>query len=173
MRVPARWERGLVGALACAGLAWPLRAAPPAQAPVAAEQGERTMIVQDMGRPGQKCRVLRSWRTKDGIQCYEVQSLETDEFMTVVESGPPTTLPGSKPGTRVQMRATKIYHWGRSNAPPPGTPAPPGYVNEAPAAVTQTAPAVPLMMAPGRPTTAPQPPRQPVAQAPVRQVPAA
>src|SRR5262249_49939409 len=45
--------------------------------------------------------------------------------MTIVESGPVTTVPGSRAGTRMQAMATRIFHWGRNQTPPPGTPMPP------------------------------------------------
>lgn len=126
MVVQSRWKKRLIAGLALAGLTCGTATSLPRPRLAAAENADRIVTVADHGKPGQKCRVLRSWRTQDGDQAYEVQSLETAEFMTVVESGPPTTLPGPRPGTRVQVRSTKIYHWGRHDSPPPGAPVPPG-----------------------------------------------
>lgn len=102
-----------------------LAAAAAAQVP-AAKPGERFMTVQEQNKPAQKCRILHSWREKDGTVAYQVQALDTGEMMSIVENGPIAT--PSPLRWRDRAVATRIYHWGRSSKAPTGVPAPPDEV---------------------------------------------
>jgi hypothetical protein len=88
--------------------------------------GERQITVQEVNRPPQLCRILRSWQMADGTQAYQVQALDTGELMTITENGNLATPPS--PGRRYRAVATRIYHWGRSFRSPAGVPMPPGEV---------------------------------------------
>jgi HEAT repeats len=126
--VRSYWKRTLVSSLAWAGLAFGQQpAGPPAPTPAAAPANptERTLTVQEMGKPPTKCRVVKTWKTPDGATAHQVQALSTGEMLTVVENGAPTPLPGQPAGGRLQAVSTRIYHWGASLTPPPGCPVPP------------------------------------------------
>ena len=85
--------------------------------------------MQELNRPGQQCRVVRTWTQADGSQAYQVQALDSGEMMTIVESGP-LAMPAAPGRTRVRSVSTTIFHWGRSRRPPAGSPLPPGAVVE-------------------------------------------
>jgi hypothetical protein len=125
--VRSLWKRTLVASFAWAGLAWAqqpnLSSTQPA--PMPSSSAERVVTVQEPGKPGQKCKVVKTWHTADGTTAYQVKTLTTGEMMTLVESGPAATIPGTQSGTRVQAMATKIFHWGRSKTAPAGSPIPP------------------------------------------------
>jgi HEAT repeats len=121
------WKKTLVASLAWASLALgqqPFAPAPPAAATPAGTP-ERTLTVQEPGKPAQKCAILKTWKTAEGTTAYQVKVLATGEMMTIVESGPVTTVPGRQPGSRLQAITTRIFHWGQSPSPPAGTPLPP------------------------------------------------
>lgn len=143
------WKKTLVTSLTWAGLAW---AQQPSTVPTdtAAKPAERHLTIQEPGRPSQKCRLVQAFRTSDGMKAYQVQSLETGEMLTVVQSAPQTT------GGAVSM---KIYHWGSQNTPPAGSPVPP--------VLAQVSGSVPVVTAPTqhgspRPATANQTASAPV-----------
>jgi hypothetical protein len=123
------WRKTLVTSLAWAGMAWAQQPQTDSVRPLPASptQGaaERVFTVREQGKPAQKCKVLRTWKTPEGANAYQVLAVETGEIMTIVESGPVTTVPGAAPGTRTQAIATRIFHWGRSQESPAGVPAPP------------------------------------------------
>ncbi len=126
--VRSKWKRTLAATLAWAGLACgqqPLAVWAQAPAPAPLDRTERIITVQETGKPAQKCKLLKTWRTPEGAQAYQVQALMTGELMTIVESGPTATVPSATPGTRLQARATRIFHWGESTTPPVGVPLPP------------------------------------------------
>src|SRR5262245_9173967 len=91
MVVQSRWKKRILAGVALAGITCGTVSSADPPRTAGTEAGERIVTVQDLGKPGQKCRVLRSWRMPDGGSAYEVQSLESGEYMTVVEHGPPTT----------------------------------------------------------------------------------
>src|SRR5262249_50106161 len=159
--VRSYWKRTLASTLACAGLAFGQQpAVPPAPIPPAApaDQTERTMTVQEMGKPPLKCKILKTWKTAEGTNAYQVQALTTAEMITVVENGTATPLPGQPAGSRLHAVSTRIYHWGRGLTPPPGCPVPPVAVAAAPAAPRPPLPpppAPPRPPAPGLPAPAP------------------
>jgi hypothetical protein len=138
--VRSLWRRTLVTSLAWASLAWaqqpPLPTGGSSAAP-RAEKPERIFTIQEAGKPSQKCRVLKTWQTPEGVTAYQVQALDSGEVMTILEGGPSTTMPGSRPGTRVHAMATRIFHWGRDATPPDGTPMPPQFA-EPPLSATPT-----------------------------------
>jgi len=92
---------------------------------------ERIMTVRETDHSPQKCRVVKTWRMADGMHAYQVQSIESGETLTVVETGAPASASGD---TQVRTMSTRIFHWGKSITPPPGVPVPPG------TAVVQAAP---------------------------------
>src|SRR5438874_11996789 len=82
------WKRTLVTTFAWAGLAWaqqPIPSSGPAAKP--AESTVQYFTVQEIGKTGQKCKVLKTWKTPEGKIAYQVQALDTGEVMTGVESG--------------------------------------------------------------------------------------
>jgi hypothetical protein len=113
------WLRTVAAMLASAGLICAQQSVAPPIAP--AHPGEKIISVQEMDRPALKCRIIRMWHTAEGAMAYQVQALDTGEVLTVVESAPLPT----EPGSRVRAVATRIYHWGRNGQPPAGTPMPP------------------------------------------------
>ena len=108
--VRSYWIGPVVLGLAVTGLAW----SQSPTSPPAGEMKERTLTVQETDRPGQKCKLLKSWRLPDGHKAYLVQSLATGEFITLAET---TETTGA-----TKAAATKIYHWGEGQTPPLGTP---------------------------------------------------
>jgi hypothetical protein len=116
----------VVGVLTLTGLAWSQSA-----------REERIVTVQELGKPAQKCRVLKTWTDKNGTKLCQVQSLSTNEMMTLEESGVTTNQPVA--GTSVKARTTRIFHWGRDHTTPAlGIPQAP------PNATVISAPATPL-----------------------------
>ncbi len=115
------WKKALVGVLASTGLAL-------GQAPVStpAQPAERVITVREEGKPGQRCKVIKSWKTVEGNQAYQVQALETGEMITIVAQG----APGGKGAVN-----TTIYHWGIGKTTPP---------KEAPLPPAETVQAAPL-----------------------------
>jgi hypothetical protein len=94
--------------------------------------GERTMTVQEQGKPASKCRILQEWRQPSGAVAYKVQVLDTAEFLTIAENSQNESvtvpMPGSPTPTVVKTMATQIYHWGNSTTSPAGAPVPPAAV---------------------------------------------
>jgi hypothetical protein len=122
------WRRTLVTTFAWAGLAWaqqPILSTGPAAKP--GESTGQTFTVQEAGKAGQKCKILKSWKTPEGKTAYQVQALDTGEMMTIVETGMGKNLSTEQAGnaSRVQAVATRIFHWGLERMPPAGTPMPP------------------------------------------------
>src|SRR5262249_2921028 len=84
--------------------------------------------VLEAGRPPLRCRVVRRWRIKDGptpCDACELQSTQTGEMLTIVETAP-AEVPGAAPGTNLKAMPARIFHWGRYKERPAGVPAPPG-----------------------------------------------
>jgi hypothetical protein len=106
--------------LALTGLAWG-QTSP--TVPGGDPQG-RIITVSELGKPGQKCKVLKSWRQKDGSRAYLVQAVETGERMTIVEADN-LAAANTQGGARVKAFATRIFHWGQGTTPPGGSPIPP------------------------------------------------
>lgn len=110
--------------------------------PVApAGSGERTMTVQEMGKPPRKCRVLQEWHQANGSMAYKVQAVDNGEFLTIAENPsvvPTESIPvpaeGSAKPMVLKTMATRIYHWGSSMTPPAGAPVPTTTTPAAPSA---------------------------------------
>jgi len=122
------------------------------------------ITVQEQGKLAQKCKILKTWKTPEGSTAYQVRALDTGEIMTIVESGPVTKLSESGPGSRIQAMATRIFHWGRGQTPPPGTPcAPSEYVQSTPVPVAplvaQAPPAMPALPPVAKATQPATPPK--------------
>src|SRR4051812_3906443 len=101
--VRSHWIGPVVVVLAWTGLAW-------AQPPSAPPTG-RVLMVRELNKPGQVCRVLTTWRTQGGTRAYQVRSLATGEVLTIVESAPPGN-PELKGGHGPRATTTHIFHWG-------------------------------------------------------------
>lgn len=135
----------------------PERVQPVSSGPRAPGQGDRIVTIQEEGRGPQACRVVKSWRSPEGMQCHQVQSMQTGEYMTI-EDGP---APASATG-RLQAAAQRIYHWGRNTTPPAGVPVPPetAVVQQTPVVAPATPrPTPPVTVAQQTPATPPATPR--------------
>lgn len=147
------WKRALVTSVAWTSLAWaqqPMPSSGPAAKPV--QTTGQYFTVQEPGKAGQKCKVLKTWKTPEGKTAYQVQTVDTGEMMTIVETGVGTTSPSSGNGPQVQAVATRIFHWGSDRTPPAGTPMPPAeYVQSVPITTPRSEPARPASVAPAQP----------------------
>jgi hypothetical protein len=110
----AGWKTTFVVTLAWAGLAWGQASSPSPGIGI----GSDLLTVREAGRPDQKCRILKAWKQPDGAMAFEVQCLETEEYLTLVEMAPPE---GGVTDAGKGMKS-RIYHWGQSVTPPPGVP---------------------------------------------------
>src|SRR5262249_14714454 len=73
------------------------RSPPPNSAPT-----ERTITVKEGDKPAQKCKVIKTWRTADGTEAFQVQALDTGELMTIVEESSSGAPSGPSAGGRVR-----------------------------------------------------------------------
>jgi hypothetical protein len=110
----ASWEGALLVAVASAGVAW---GQPVLQPAGGAQARERTVTIQEKAGLPEPCRVLKTWTTAEGRSAYLLQSLDTDEKLTVVQKG-------NAKGSTGQVGAS-IYRWGNRKVPPDGSPIPP------------------------------------------------
>jgi hypothetical protein len=114
--VRSLWLRALATTLVWTGVAW-------AQQPgssVSDKSAEQFLTIQEAGKGPQKCQVVKTFRTSDGHQAYQVRALDTGEMMTITEKSSSTSTYGARP----LSIATQIYHWGKMKVSPPGVPAP-------------------------------------------------
>jgi hypothetical protein len=114
--IRASWKGSLLAALASAGVAWGQSALLPTNT-VARPIGT-IVTFQEKAGLGEPCRLLKCWTTDDGQTAYLLQSLDTDEMLTLVQAS------GTAAGTR-QVPVRGIYRWGNSDTPPEGSPVPP------------------------------------------------
>jgi len=117
------WNATLVAALALPALVWGQHVSTTAPAP--AVPPEQMISVKEAGKPEQRCRILKVWKTPEGATARQVQALDTGEIMTIVEIGPGTAgaLTTSAPASSGIV--TRIFHWGHNQTAPAGVPAPP------------------------------------------------
>ena len=107
IRVIGKWA--LLAALVSTGAAWGQSNPPSGEATSLAG---RVVTLQQNGGIAEECRVLKTWTTPAGSAAFLLQSLDSDEKITVVQAG------ASKPqATEV---ATLIYRWGNSSTAPEG-----------------------------------------------------
>jgi hypothetical protein len=143
-----------------AGLAWGQQTVPPAAAPATpATVSERILSVREGDKPAQRCRVLKTYQTPDGLLAHEVQAIDTGEVMTIVESGSGTA--GGEPagGPRLKGVVTRIFH-GRDNVvPSDGSPMPSATVTveSTPPQGTVSTPVKSTVSAPVTPAAPPTP----------------
>jgi hypothetical protein len=149
------WKGTFVVSLLWAGLAWGQQAVPPASGPVApAKLGERILNVREGDKPAHPCRVLKTWKTADGMLAYQVQALDSGELMTLVEGGPVVAADEPAGGPRIKGMVTRILHRRDDIARPTGSSTPsttvivetklvpaPTSTAQAPAATAQAQPA--------------------------------
>jgi hypothetical protein len=100
------------------------RLTPTAAGSAQAAAGETVITVQEAGKPAQRCKVLKTWKMKDGSIASQVQALDTGETMTIVEDGKGDVVTQSVSGGPIRDVASRIFHWGRGK-PPAGVPMPP------------------------------------------------
>jgi hypothetical protein len=74
---------------------------------------ESTVTVREAGKPDVKCRIARTCRQPNGMMAYDVQAIDSGEWMTVVEAGPSTTMGDTATGTCIRGVTSQIYHWGQ------------------------------------------------------------
>jgi hypothetical protein len=114
-RIGALVWAGLVGV----GVAWgqqALRSAAPPAGPAPKEElSSQVIVVQEQGKAPQRCRVVKTWKEKDGSTAHQVQCLGTGEMMTLVGS-----MPG--PGSRPARQADPDLPLGFLPLVPPGRP---------------------------------------------------
>ena len=106
--VRAYWIGPLLVALAVTGLALSQTSTPAVVNPPGSPK-ERIVTVGDLGKPGQKCRVLKTWTMPNGHPAYQVQALDTGELITIEESAS-----AASPARFGLFHAheTRIFHWG-------------------------------------------------------------
>lgn len=122
--VRSRWIKAVLATLVSTGLAWGQSAGPSSPQPPDDPTG-RIITVNEAGKPGQKCRVVKWWVDDKGNKVWQVEALDTGEVMTIIASGAPVM--GEPPAAgRPKALRTQIFHWGRDRTPPPGAPLPPG-----------------------------------------------
>src|SRR4051794_13655248 len=95
----ANWKAALLAAVGSAGVAWGQSA------------GHTVTVRQKNGLP-EPCSVLKAWKTSDGRSAYLLQSLDTEELLTAVQSR------GAKGGG--SQVGVGIYRWGNATEPPEG-----------------------------------------------------
>ena len=104
-----------------ASAAVPLASSSPTPTPAPTSlPADCNIIVTENGKE-LECNPLKSWRTANGRQAYQVQVVASGEMLTLVEVAPAS---GSEGGPGQEM-TTHIFHWGKNGTPPPGTPMPP------------------------------------------------
>jgi hypothetical protein len=130
--VRSYWVGAVVVGLAWSGIGLGQTLVPSGTGP------DQFVTIQETGKPGQRCKILRTWRQADGSQAYQLQALDTGELMTVVETHTPAGV-----GQRARTVATRIFHWTGSNTPPPGSPVPPSIQTAGLAATAGPSPAQP------------------------------
>jgi hypothetical protein len=106
----ARWQGTLSAALFGVGAALGQGSDPSCGA---MSHPESTVTVRELGKPDVKCRIARSCRQPNGMMAYDVQAIDSGEWMTVVEAGASTALCDTANGTCVRGVTSQIYHWGQ------------------------------------------------------------
>jgi hypothetical protein len=100
----ASWAGAVLAVVASAGVVW-------------GQAVDSTVTIQQSDGLPEPCRVVKAWTTKDGQSACLLQSLDTDEMLTVVQKGA-----AAKGNSQVGVG---IYRWGNSMVPPDGSPVPP------------------------------------------------
>jgi len=85
-----KWKKSLAAVLLCAEAAWG-QSTKPMQPMEMPQNGILTL--QEPGKPEQKCKIIRTFKTADGKIAYEVQDVKTGEKATITESGSPPPEP--------------------------------------------------------------------------------
>jgi hypothetical protein len=114
----AKWIKSLFAAAVSTSLAM---GQSPSSTP-APTKAEKVITVQEVDRPAQKCKVVKVWQLAGGLHAFQVKAIDSGEIITIVEEGPHTTVHLKDEGKKAQAVATRIYHWGKSDTPPAGTP---------------------------------------------------
>jgi HEAT repeats len=106
----ARWQGTLSAALFGVGVALGQGSDPSSGA---MSHPESTVTVRESGKPDVKCRIARACRQPNGMMAYDVQAIDSGEWMTVVEAGPSTAMSETANGTCIRGVTSQIYHWGQ------------------------------------------------------------
>src|SRR5579871_4466642 len=115
--VRTRWMGRVALVLASAGLA--VGQSAPTE-PMGGERTDRFIQLQEVGRPPQRCKLLKSWTEPDGTKAYQVQAVDTGEMISIFRSrSEQNSVPGGQNNKVVESR---IVHWGSASHPPSGTP---------------------------------------------------
>jgi hypothetical protein len=103
----ARWQGTLSAALFGVGVALGQ-----GSDPSCVSHPDSTVTVRESGKPDVKCRIARTCRQPNGMMAYDVQAIDSGEWMTVVEAGPSTAMSDTANGTCIRGVTSQIYHWG-------------------------------------------------------------
>jgi hypothetical protein len=129
------------------GLAWTGLVGAQSSSPL---EKARYLMVSEEGKPPQRCKLLKTWREANGAPAFQVQAVDSGEFMTIVGTAPQGL------GSNSREMTTRIFRWGRGNKPPAGVPMPPPN-----ATVLDAPPAAPKPSTPTSATAQKTPPAVP------------
>ena len=115
----SNWRGAALLLLACAVPVWSQSTTP------TSNTADKFMTVHENGK-SQRCKIIRTWRTPEGSNAYQLQVLETREMITVVEDGPSSSIQDASQKNKVKSLSMSIFHWGRDQqTAPPGVPTAP------------------------------------------------
>jgi hypothetical protein len=106
--IRAKWAGTLSAAFLGAGLA--LAQPPATSTPTNAAQDEPIVTLREPGKKEAQCRVLKTWHDANGKLAYEVQSLETGEKITVLESTPTAIQSDAMPGGGLRRITSRLFN---------------------------------------------------------------
>ena len=82
--VRSLWIRALAATLVWTGVAWAQQPTSPRDD----KKSDQILTIQETGKSPQKCKVINSWRMKDGHQAYQVRGARLPgEMITITEKG--------------------------------------------------------------------------------------
>ncbi|HVS39143.1 MAG TPA: HEAT repeat domain-containing protein [Gemmataceae bacterium] len=117
--VRSLWVGPVFGVLALSGLAE--GQSTPSVPAAAGASKDRIVVVQESGKPAQRCKVLKMWTEPDGTPAFQVEALDTGELITIEEAD----ANAPRPGVVVRSACMRVFHWGVMGPAPVGTPEPP------------------------------------------------
>jgi len=116
----SRWIKAVMASVVSGGLALGQPAVPSTPRPPDDPTG-RIITVNEPGKPGQKCRVVKWWVDPQGHKVLVVESLDSHEVMTIRTEGVPVM--GEPPAEgRLKTLRTTIFHWRKDGCPPTDAP---------------------------------------------------
>jgi hypothetical protein len=121
-----KWDEALITALLAVGLA---NGQQPGGSPSKGTEDSSILTLQEPGKPDQKVKILKTYRTADGKTAYEVQDVATGQHATLFDSGTGPALAPAKPtssaGSRLRDLPSRIFRLGRKSDAPVTKPAQP------------------------------------------------